>query len=383
MNKNSYLCIFINDHPNDWEDILKRDFKIKVKIEDNLAIFNYNIDCDFYDPIVQEARGIIIDYVEREVVCWPFRKFGNYTEGYVDDIDWESARVLEKVDGSIVKLWYDVKIGRWQFSTNGVIRAENANVENYALLKYIDVINQADNLKDIPFNKLDKDCTYIFELVSPMNRVVVDYGFTSLYHLGTRNNLTGVEMDVDIGVKKPKSYPISSLSDCIKAAVLLNKENCDTGEIQNEGFVVVDKNWHRVKIKSPDYIMLHHVSLLKTIGKKECISMLLSDRTRLDVIFERSPNIIPAVKYYDYKLAELLLDAERFGNLAIKLFEEYSHDRKAVASIIAKHRLSSIGFKCIDTGKTPKEVIQAMPIESLIKYIPDYEYNDDVSNLFN
>jgi hypothetical protein len=104
MNKNSHICRFISEHPN-WERLLKEDYFIKVRREGALAIFVYGYDCDFSNPIVQEARGIIIDTERREVVCWPFRKFGNYNESYADDIDWENARVLEKVDGSIIKLW--------------------------------------------------------------------------------------------------------------------------------------------------------------------------------------------------------------------------------------------------------------------------------------
>jgi len=380
MNTNSVICNFIETYPDDWEARLKKDYGLKIKKEESYAIFNYNIDCDFYNPIVQEARGIIIDYVEKEVVCWPFRKFGNHNEGYADKIDWQSARVLEKVDGSIVKLWFDKKNNLWQFSTNGVIRAENANVDGNVLLKYAEVIKKADNLKDIQFDSLDKNSTYIFELVSPDARVIINYGSTSLYHLGTRNNLTGLESETDIGIKKPKSYPLNNLSDCITAANALNKDSGET-EVDKEGFVVVDKNWNRVKIKSPDYIMLHHVSMLKTIGKKECLSMLLSDRARIDELFERNPLIIPTVKYYDYKLSELTLLAKRIGELSKRLYEEYGHDRKSVASVISKHRLAAVGFRCIDTGKTGEEVIFDMPIESLVKLIPDYE-EEDVMSLF-
>lgn len=86
MNKNSKLCCFISEHEN-WRDILKDEYKITVKEEYPFAIFNYGIDCDFSNPIVQESRGIILDLDNLEVVCWPFRKFGNYNESYADKID--------------------------------------------------------------------------------------------------------------------------------------------------------------------------------------------------------------------------------------------------------------------------------------------------------
>ena len=381
MKNNSLICEFIATHPDNWEDLLVNGYGIKIKKEDRYAIFNYGLNCEYSNPIVQEARGIIIDIISLEVVCWPFRKFGNHNEGYADTIDWNSARVLEKVDGSIIKLWFDKILNRWQFSTNGIIRAENASIENLAGLSYGDIIRKANNVNAIPYDKLNKTYTYIFELVSPETRIVVKYDEASLYHLGTRNNLTGEEYDLDIGIKKPQSYPLHSLENCINAAIELNKEKTLDDDVDKEGFVVVDKNWHRVKIKSPDYIMMHHVSMAQSITKKECIKILLYERDRLELIFEKSTDIIPAIKYYDYKIAELLNDANKMAMLSISLYNEYSHDRKAVASVISKHKLAMVGFRCIDTGESAKDVLLGMQFEKFCKLIPDY-VPEDLSLLF-
>ena len=129
MNEKSHLCNFIKNHPTDWEAILTQSYKIKIKHDGPYAIFVYDTECDFADPIVQESRGIIINTETLTVACWPFRKFGNHNESYADKIDWSSARVLEKVDGSIIKLWFDTLDGIWQFSTNGTIRAERAAID--------------------------------------------------------------------------------------------------------------------------------------------------------------------------------------------------------------------------------------------------------------
>lgn len=53
-------------------------------------------DSPFGNPLVQEARGIIIDTEKMEVVCWLFRKFGNFTESYADEIDWDTACVQKE-----------------------------------------------------------------------------------------------------------------------------------------------------------------------------------------------------------------------------------------------------------------------------------------------
>lgn len=185
MNTNSYLCRYISSHPN-WENELVEQHHLKIKIQGNYAIFNYDHDSDFSNPIVQEARGIILNIEKQEVVCWPFRKFGNYYESYADKIDWATARVQEKVDGSIVKLWYDFEVNAWNFSTNGMIYASEAKIgenaqwdskknfqsnsqqnsqlsANQSLQSnFLSLLHSAVNYKDICFESLNKDHTYIF-----------------------------------------------------------------------------------------------------------------------------------------------------------------------------------------------------------------------------
>lgn len=381
MNVNSVICKYINEHPNDWYESLHKDYGIRIKKEGPLAIFSYNVECDFRDPIVQEARGIIIDYEKVEVVCWPFRKFGNYTECYADPIDWNNAVVLEKVDGSIIKLWFNKITEAWQFSTNGMINADNATTDAFSNITYGAVIRQAVNYNDIRFDKLDKDSTYIFELVSPQTRVVVKYDEIALYHLGTRNNITGGERNEDIGIKKPKSYKINSLEDCIKAAVELNKGCESDDEIANEGFVVVDKKWNRVKVKSPDYIMMHRLKHNDGISKKDAITTLLYIKSDVEKICKSNPLLVHIFKYYDYKLSELNFQANQMAALSRSLYNEYSNDRAAVAKIIKPHKLAFIGFKALETNLTGEEILAGAPIEKLIKLIPDY-VPEDLNDLF-
>ncbi len=370
-------------HPDDWESKLKKDYSIKIKKEDSYAIFNYTPESNFFSPIVQEARGIIIDTETLTVVCWPFRKFGNHVESYADKIDWSTARVLEKVDGSIIKLWYDRKIDDWQFSTNGTIRAEKANIDDCIGLCFDTVIKRAINYGSIPFNALNKDYTYIFELVSPETQVIVSYPYTSLYHLGTRSNVTGEEFDLDIGIKKPASYSIASLSECIKAAIALNRADnaeIEPNKISGEGFVVVDGNWNRVKVKSPDYIMKHRFVQIKTVSKYDCIEMLLKNDTTVKSLCEAHPNLVPFFKYYEYKLSELKYQATQMATLSRNLYAEYGNDRKALADVISKHKLGIIGFRAINCNLSGEELFSELTADKIAKMIPDYE-TDDLSTL--
>ena len=76
----SVICELIKSNPN-WRDIISSLF-INMTSDGDLVIFNYgkledSPNIDFSNPLVQEARGIIINVKTLEVVCWPFRKFGN------------------------------------------------------------------------------------------------------------------------------------------------------------------------------------------------------------------------------------------------------------------------------------------------------------------
>ena len=60
MNTHSLLCRYLSEHP-EWETSLKDDFALKIRRKGPYAIFNYGYEARFSDPLVQEARGIILD----------------------------------------------------------------------------------------------------------------------------------------------------------------------------------------------------------------------------------------------------------------------------------------------------------------------------------
>lgn len=386
MNHNSYICRFIKDHPDDWESLVKQK-EIMVKREGNYALFRYFVDADFSDPVVQEARGIIIDLGDLEVVCWPFRKFGNFDESYADKIDWESAVVQEKIDGSIMKLWFDERADRWRLSSNGMIDASEALTKASFGIKQIsfkDLFVSALSNAGIDTEEkrkqwgklLNKENTYIFELVSPYNRIFIRYDTNAIYHIGTRNNRTGQESVENIGIMHPKSFPLHSLQDCISAVKNLN-HGCDADKIRQEGFVVVDKDFHRVKIKTPEYLLQHRMMTSENIPKKDIITLLLSDNITVEGLCKASPDNAHVIKYYDYRLEELIHDAKALCLLADALKDEYGNDRKAIAGYLKEQKLSSVAFRHLDTKDTAEEIIRKYArISTLCSMIPDYAPTD-------
>ena len=367
MNTKSYLANFIANH-SDWEALLK-SMEVSTQHRDNLAIFSYRAEADFSISEVQEARGIILDLDTLDVVCWPFRKFGNYQESYVDEIDWSSARVQEKIDGSIIKLYF--WNGEWRWATNNTIFAETCRISSSSKSFY-DLITSAVNYTAIDYTKLNTQYTYIFELVSPENRIVIEYPSTKLYHLGTRDNVTGEEYDIDIGVEKTKTYPITTFDECLEA---ITKLNVSLDDIAHEGFVVVDKNYHRIKVKTSEYFDVHRKINNHILTQKRCLEYILNEPETVATLKATFPEYSHMFMYYEYKLVELknVLRASIVKVQAIQ--EEFAYDRKAVWMAIKDnpYLVFALGFIKIPAEELDMdEIISKMKRTTLFNFIPEY-----------
>lgn len=343
---------------NNWEDNLKKK-NIEIRKDRTYTLLKYGVMADFSDPIVQQCRGIIFkkengNYV---CVCRPFDKFFNYQEENAAEVDWTTARVQEKIDGSLIKLYYD---NYWRWSTNGVIDAFGADVNEF--LTFGELIKKADNYNDINLNTLDKEYTYMFELVSPYNRVVIDYKKIHLYHIGTRNTITGEEVNMDIGVEKPKEYMLSSLDDCVRA---VNEMNLDV--VEQEGFVVVDGDYKRIKIKSPKYFLYHKLWNNGSLTPKRMIEMIKNGE--MDDVIAQFPALAEDILKYNAAMAMYRYKAQTIINKARAVYEEFGHSRRAAAEYINKFTYPNVGFWSLDHDGDVNDYIDSMKENQYIKAI--------------
>lgn len=292
------LIDFINNNP-DWEKKLQeKPYCLSIKRDSGFILFAYSqIDSDFSNPIVQECRGLILRESNMTPACVPFFKFFNVQEGHAHTIDWSSANVFEKLDGSIIKVWFDEEKFYWMISTNGTIFAKNAPLQDSAIMMDGNNSKNYEELfcsvfpQELFYNTLQTNKTYMFELVSPFNKVVVPYPETKVYHIGTRNNETLEECDDDIRIEKPKTFNLRNLSECIQSA-----ENLPFSE---EGYVVVDKYFNRVKIKSPAYVTAHHlknngvvtwdriIELIRNNGQDDFLSYYPEYTTAVNTVLDK------------------------------------------------------------------------------------------------
>ena len=235
-------------------DGLQRNIKVKRHPKyPNLVQFKYDqIESLMGDPVVQECRGLILD--ERDnwaVVARPFDKFFNYGEGHAAEIDWDTAKVQEKLDGSLIILYsYDEQ---WHVATSGTPDA-GGEVNGYGFT-FKDLAHRAySEFLGIGLGGL-ANFTFLFELTSKYNRIIVAHDEPKLTLIGIRHK-DGTEYPptswINPGFPVVKEYPLQSMDE-----VLATFQNFQP--TSQEGYVVVDGAHRRVKVKHPGYVALHHL----------------------------------------------------------------------------------------------------------------------------
>lgn len=249
-----------------WEELLQKEpYYLKIKRDNGLIIFNYTLGkSNFNYNICHEARGLILEEDSWQIVRFAMKKFFNYGESFAAKIDWNSAKIQEKIDGSLFSLYYYKDM--WRLATNGMINAFAAPLENGIYKTFGDLFMEALRNTHLNFNELNKNHCYTFELVSPCNQIVLNYSTFKLYHISTRNLITLEEIEETISIDKPQSYSFKNLEETIDW--LKNQSKL------MEGFVVVDNNYNRIKIKTEEYVRRHHIRTNGILTKKRAIELI-------------------------------------------------------------------------------------------------------------
>jgi RNA ligase len=234
----------------------------------DLTIWNYTEKVQYeglWDEITLMCRGLVTNS-KGEIVARPFRKFFNMEEGkHTPTSEFE---VYEKMDGSLgIFFYYN---NEPVFATRGSFTSDQAIKGREILNKY--------NWEQGTY----EGYTYLFEIIYPENRIVVDYnGLEELVVLGVVETATGKECNCDKMVNE--GFVLVKKYDGIKDYSTLKSMISNDAE----GYVVRFSNGERMKIKGEEYLRLHKIM---TNVSTTAIWEIMSNGGDIDAILKDVPD---------------------------------------------------------------------------------------------
>jgi hypothetical protein len=176
-------------------------------------------------------------------------------------------------------------------------------------------------------SKIPNNYTLGFELISPRNRIICKYPETKIVFLFARDNITGQEFTPEemvsqygIPYETPKVYDCKTLKDTQEMLKSFKG-------LEQEGVVVCDKYFHRVKMKCESYLQLKYAV---DIDKPKFIFKAIVEESTDDLL-----TAFPALKESVDKMTE---DIKNFKK-SYKKFYDYLKglgytDKKELANFI-------------------------------------------------
>jgi RNA ligase len=181
---------------------------------------------------------------------------------------------------------------------------------------------------------LQRGVTYLFEIIYPQNRIVVNYGAAEeLVLLAIIDNNTGLDLPLEnIGFPLVKRF--DGINDLQKLKAL-NHPN-------KEGFVLKFTSGFRVKVKFEEYVRLHRI--LTGVSNK-MIWEMLKNNMPMDAILESVPD-----EFYDWvkKTREALMQEYTAIEAHCKNDFKELRDRKSTAMYFLSCKYPSILFSMLD-----------------------------------
>ena len=239
---------------------LTTELGITVKERDNLLILDYDqITSPKTHPVVMECRGLILEKDTYKVVFRCMERFFNYTEAGTDKLDYSNAEYYDKVDGSLIKIFY--YNSKWYIATRGTIIADNTTAFGITfeglVLKALHVNSNAE-FQSIAIPILNPKISYNFEVTSVENRVVTKYDGYTLTYLNARNTETGDyvdERETALALGAQLQQPVLS-----NVSIETVFDYVDNIPDLKEGVVAYINGIPTCKFKNKLYVDIHHTT---------------------------------------------------------------------------------------------------------------------------
>lgn len=269
---------------------------VQASNDERFYIYNYSKTCVIagqWNNVTMRCRGLILHAETGMVAARPFPKFFNVSEyNPEEEMLFKPFRVIEKMDGSLGICYLDrhkPKIAtRGSFTSTQAFRANHILKEKY------------------PHFLPDTKHTFLFEIIYPSNRVVVDYGdLSDLILLGVVEIESGKELDIHSQVRQIQLKDNFGWDGPIVKEVVLTggdyyhlKPEMVTAKYgvndgTEEGFVLAF-SWPpgyvtRAKVKHSEYVRLHH--LMTNLSSKDIWVALMAGMTLEELHAEQTAEV--------------------------------------------------------------------------------------------
>lgn len=304
-----------------------------------LLIWNYTHLCQFdkaWNEYTMQTRGLITD-LQGNIIARPFTKFFNLNEtkeSSFNNLPIEIPKVYEKLDGSLGIQYYDNE--KVCIATRGSFDSDQAKwATEWISKRYCK-------------NDFLPGYTYLYEIIFPENRIVVNYqDRQELVLLAVIYTEIGKEINHNIEAKRLGLSTPQIINNSLTELI----ESLKTLTINNEGFVLVYSNGFRVKMKGNEYVRLHRI--ISNVSSKS-IWESLKNNDSLDDILQNIPDEL--FEWISEKRKEFIKQYEDIQYKCVTCFNLISYDliniqektRKDWAERIIKTRFSNILFAMLD-----------------------------------
>jgi len=342
-------------------DDLAEQFGIKVRVYDNFVCLNYDqIESPKTHPITVECRSLKLVKGSWAVASRAFDRFFNYGEcpDQYAEFDFNEAVITEKVDGSLVPIWYNTIDKRWEISSRSAIFGESTLLDMSKTFRQaaLDALGLTEQSFQELFAKIANiRCTYIFEYIGPDNFIVTPYKERQLVMLGIRKNFAN-----SIGKRKYKSLDkmkefVAKLPGSVRLVKVYKLNSFDDivaslSEFNDleEGYVCWDmKHDLRIKIKSPQYIAVHHLRGEMNITPEGLINVVINGE--IDEVVVYFPHLKEKLESIKTKVDKIVESISAIYD-SIKDIES----QRDFAKSALKHKFSAVLFSARKHGTTIK-----------------------------
>ncbi len=323
-----------------------------------LVGFKYSqIESPKTDEVVRWARGTVLEDVTWNLIAQPFVRFFNWGEHQEEmtRFNWNGCSCTSKEDGSlIICYWYR---GEWHVNTSGSFglgKVQRIGEQSWRDLFWETFATNGGKKRNLVSvdDGLTRPTTYIFELCTPINKVVRTYAKPTLFLLGV---FSGDE-EIDpyevcavsdlIGIKRPHRFDFRSADH---AQDYLREQAMTDPTF--EGIVARDVRGTRFKIKSDSYVALHRLKDNNNIARTDrLIEIALASEQ--DEVLTYFPELAD-----EFGKVKARLDAEYAG--LCEVWERYKSapDQKSFAMAVKAHQYSGLLFQA---RKAPPATLEAL-----------------------